>query len=229
MPHVDLTINKIPIERVFEVRNLGITFDEVLSWRRQVSRSIQKAMGNFITISRYKKFLSKESKIILVESVILSMFNFGNTLQLNIGHQLQTKIQRVQNLCLKFIFNVKKKSVVDYDELRRNLNMLDMNQRRVLHSQCLLFKIINGSGPVYLRDLFTLHHEVSVRQTRTSYCNIYLPNTPISSIHNKSFRYYAARVWNELPSDVKNSNTLGTFKRKVKQILLSKKFIPPAP
>ena len=229
MPHVDLTINKIPIERVFEVRNLGITFDEVLSWRRQVSRSIQKAMGNFITISRYKKFLTKESKIILVESVILSMFNFGNTLQLNIGHQLQTKIQRVQNLCLKFIFNVKKKSVVDYDELRRNLNMLDMNQRRVLHSQCLLFKIINGSGPVYLRDLFTLHHEVSVRQTRTSDCNIYLPNTPISSIHNKSFRFYAARVWNELPSDVKNSNTLGTFKRKVKQILLSKKFIPPAP
>ena len=229
MPHVDLTINKIPIERVYEIRNLGITFDEVLSWRRQVSRSIQKAMGNFITISRFKKFLTKESKIILVESVILSMFNFGNTLQLNISHQLQNKIQRVQNLCLRLIFDVKKNSAVNYDELRHHLNMLDMNQRRILQSQCLLFKIINNLGPVYLRDIFTLHHEVSVRPTRTFDRNIYLPNTQVSSIHNKSFKFYAARIWNELPSDVKNSNTLGTFKRKVKQILLTKKFTPPAP
>ena len=109
MPHVDVTVNNIPIKRVYEIRNLGITFDEVLSWRRQVSRSVQKAMGNYITISRYKKFLTQESKIILVESVILSMFNFGDSLQLNINQQLQTKIQRVQNLCLRFICNIKNK------------------------------------------------------------------------------------------------------------------------
>ena len=229
MPHVDIMINNIPIERVYSIRNLGITFDEVLSWRRQVARSIQKAMGNFITISRFKKFLTRESKIILVESVILSMFNFGDVLQLNVSQNLQNKIQKVQNLCLRLIFNVKKKTVVDYDELRRELNMLDMNQRRILHSLCLLFKILNDTGPVYLRDLFTLHEEVHVRETRTSNRNIYLPNTPISSIHNRSFKYYAARIWNELPNDVQSSKTVDTFKRKVKKMLLSKELIPPAP
>ena len=229
MPHVDILINKIPIQRVYEIRNLGITFDEVLSWRRQVARSVQKAMGNFITISRYKKFLTQESKIILVESVILSMFNFGNVLQLNISQQSQNKIQRVQNLCLRFIFNVKKKSTVDYDDLRHKLNMLNMNQRRIFHSLCLLFKILNNLGPVYLRDLFTLHEEVSLRETRTSNRNIYLPATPVSSIHSRSFRHYAARIWNELPNDIKLSKTLGTFKSKVKKLLLSREFIPPAP
>ena len=229
MPHVDILINKIPIQRVYEIRNLGITFDEVLSWRRQVARSVQKAMGNFITISRYKKFLTQESKIILVESVILSMFNFGNVLQLNISQQSQHKIQRVQNLCLRFIFNVKKKSTVDYDDLRHKLNMLNMNQRRIFHSLCLLFKILNNLGPVYLRDLFTLHEEVSLRETRTSNRNIYLPATPVSSIHSRSFRHYAARIWNELPNDIKLSKTLGTFKSKVKKLLLSREFIPPAP
>ena len=229
MPHVDIRINKIPIERVYSIRNLGITFDEVLSWRRQVARSIQKAMGNFITISRFKKFLTRESKIILVESMILSMFNFGDALQLNVSQHLQTKIQRIQNLCLRLIFDVKKKTIVDYDELRRELNMLDMNQRRILHSLCLLFKILNNLGPVYLRDLFTLHEEVYVRETRTSNRNIYLPNTPVSSIHNKSFKYYTARIWNELPNDVQSSKTVDTFKRKVKKMLLSKELMPPAP
>ena len=186
-------------------------------------------MGNFITISRFKKFLTQESKIILVESVILSMFNFGNVLQLNISQQSQTKIQRIQNICLRFIFNIKKKSMVDYDDLRQKLNMLDMNQRRILHSLCLLFKIVNNLGPVYLRDLFTLHEEVSIRETRTSARNIYRPITPVSSIHNKSFKYYAARIWNELPNDIKICKTLGTFKIKVKKLLLSREFIPTAP
>ena len=229
MPHVDVTVNNIPIKRVYEIRNLGITFDEVLSWRRQVSRSVQKAMGNYITISRYKKFLTQESKIILVESVILSMFNFGDSLQLNINQQLQTKIQRVQNLCLRFICNIKNKKHVDYDELRRSLNMLDMSQRRILHGLCLLFKVLNDLGPVYLRDLFTLHEEISLRETRTSNRNIYLPNSNTSAIHIKSFKNYVARVWNKLPNDTKSCKTLYTFKKKVKKLLLTKEFIPPAP
>ena len=40
MPHVPLIINNIPIERKFQLRNLGITFDEVLSWRRHVNSRI---------------------------------------------------------------------------------------------------------------------------------------------------------------------------------------------
>ena len=206
-----------------------LLFDEVLSWGRQVCRSVQKAMGNYITISRYKKFLTQESKIILVESVILSMFNFGDSLQLNINQQLQTKIQRVQNLCLRFICNIKNKNHVDYGELRSRLNMLDMSQRRILHGLCLLFKVLNDLGPVYLRDLFTLHEEVCLRETRTSNRNICLPNCHASVIHNKSFKFYIARVWNKLPSDTTSSKTLYTFKKKVKKLLLTKEFIPPAP
>ena len=172
MPHADIKINNIPIKRLYECRNLGVTFDEVLSWRRHVSRSIQRAMGNYITISRFKKFMSRESKIILVEYVVLSQFNFGDTLLLNISQELHRKIQRVQNLCLRFIFDVKKNSDVSYDVLLSRLNTLDMYHRRVLHSLC------------------------RVRDTRTFNRNIYFPNSRVSSIHNKSFKFFAARIWN---------------------------------
>ena len=229
MPHADIKINNIPIKRVQECRNLGVTFDEVLSWRRHVSRSIQRAMGNYITISRFKKFMSRESKIILVESVILSQFNFGDTLLLNISQELQRKIQRVQNLCLRFIFDVKKNSDVNYDVLLSSLNTLDMFHRRVLHSLCLLFKVLNNSEPVYLSDLFTLQEEIRLRDTRTFDRNIYIPNSHVSSIHAKSFKFYSAKIWNQLPDDIKLSKNVLIFKRKVKKLLISKKFIPPGP
>ena len=104
-----------------------------------------------------------------------------------------------------------------------------MSQRRILHGLCLLFKVLNDLGPVYLRDLFTLHDEISLRETRTSNRNIYLPNSNTSAIHIKSFKNYVARVWNKLPNDTKSCKTLYTFKKKVKKLLLTKEFIPPAP
>ena len=113
------------------------------------------------------------------------------------------------------LFVIKKiKKHVDYDELRRSLNMLDMSQRRILHGLCLLFKVLNDLGPVYLRDLFTLHEEISLRETRTSNRNIYLPNSNTSAIHIKSFKNYVARVWNKLPNDTKSCKTLYTLKKK---------------
>ena len=56
MPHVDITINKIPIQRVYEIRNLGITFDEVLSWRRQVARSYRRLWGILLQFHALKNF-----------------------------------------------------------------------------------------------------------------------------------------------------------------------------
>ena len=43
----DLQINNTNMERVREAKVLGVTIDEVLSWRKQVNLCISKAMSNF--------------------------------------------------------------------------------------------------------------------------------------------------------------------------------------
>ena len=96
-----------------------------------------------------------------------------------------------------------------------------MHDRRILNGLSLLFKTLNGNGPDYLRDMFTLVSEISVRNTRTYHGNIWLPNEHLSAIHHKSFRIYIPKVWNNLPEDIKSSKTLNTFKKKVKTALLN--------
>ena len=104
-----------------------------------------------------------------------------------------------------------------------------MNERRVLHSLCLLHKILRSNEPAYLSDFFTLQGEIRARVTRTSNLDIYLPDTHVSSIHYKSFKHYTARLWNMLPHDVRSIKNNKTFKNKLKKMLLTKKFKPPAP
>lgn len=106
-------------------------------------------------------------------------------------------------------------------ELLKKLNWLSMKDRRILNGLSLLFKTLNGEGPDYLRDMFTLISEISERNTRSYPQNIWIPNEHLSAIHHKSFRIYIPRVWNNLPVDIKQSKSLNIFKKKVKIALLN--------
>ena len=217
----DMYINNKIIKRVKYVKNLGLTYDEVLSWRRHININIGKAIAKFKDINRYKRFLDENSKIILCNSLILSQFNYGDLVYMNIDMYLQRKIQKIQNMCLKFIFNIKRREHWNSAELLKKINWLSMKDRRVLNGLSLLFKTLNGKGPDYLRDMFTLISEVSERNTRTYQGNIWIPNEHISAIHLKSFKFYIPNIWNNLPEDIKKSKSVNTFKKKVKNLLLN--------
>lgn len=223
----DMLINNKVIKRVKHVRNLGLTYDEVLSWRKDINIRIGRAIAKFKDINRYKKFLNEESKKILCESLILSQFSFGDLVYMNIDLYLQKKIQKIQKLCLKFIFNIKKKEIWNSAELRKKLNWLCMKDRRILNGLSLLYKILNGKGPDYLRDMFTLVSDISDRNTRTFPGNIWLPNEHHSAIHLKSFRLLIPKIWNALPEDIKNAKSLNAFKNKVKITLLNEEINIP--
>merc|ERR1712055_700183 len=102
-----------------------------------------------------------------------------------------------------------------------------MKNRRVLNGLSLLFKTLNGQGPDYLRDMFTLVSEVRDRNTRTFPGNIWIPNEHVSAIHLKSFKFYIPNIWNSLPEDIKNAKSLTTFKKKIKTSMLNNEVIIP--
>ena len=221
----DLKINNKKMERVSEAKVLGITFDEVLSWRRQVNLCISRAMANFFSLVRYKKFLNKEAKIILCESIVLSQFNYCDLVYSSMDKYLKQKIQKVQNLCLRFIFDIKRNDSTDYNLLRKELKWLDMNSRRLKHGLTLIYKILHNLSPNYLRDSFSLVHEIHNVNTRRSNNDIWLPKTITSRIHRRSYTFEMANMYNKLPEDIKNSTSVITFKKNITKLLLENKLV----
>ena len=96
-----ISINNTPIKRVEHVKNLGLTYDEILSWIKHINLCVSRAMGNFVCIARYKKFLNLEAKKILCESMVLSQFNFGDIIYNNINIYLQQKNTKNSKSLLK--------------------------------------------------------------------------------------------------------------------------------
>ena len=216
----DLQINQTSLEGVKLGRNLGMTIDEVLSWRKHINLNISKAVGSFINLSRFKRFLNTKSKALLCDSIVLSRFNYCDSVYQNIDMCLQGKIQKVQDMCCRFIFDIRKSESVDYKELRTKLGWLSMKQRRDLHCLTMLYKILHNSAPDYLQDMFTYQHEVHSVNTRGSQNNlIWIDKNIKSKVHRDSFRYYAPCLYNKLPAKIKSCTSVNSFKSNLTKYL----------
>ena len=200
-----------------------MTFDEVLSWNKHVNSCISKAMCHFRQLSNYKHFLDSEAKKNFCETMVLSQFNYCDMVYLNINKQLENKIQKIQNICIRYIFNCKRREHVDFDMLRKKLGWLKMTDRRVSHGLTQMHKIVHGSAPNYLKDLITLTSELNMPQTRSQTRNtIYIPNEFRTEIRRKAFLFSMSSLYNTIPEEITKSITVNTFKGKIKKHFMQK-------
>lgn len=216
----NLIINGKIIERKIHVKNLGITFDEVLSWTKHVNLSIGKAYGKLKQVYRFKKFLSSEAKINVCECYVLSHFNYGDIIYQNMSDFLKRKIQKVQNNCFRFIFGRRK-----YDHISdcaQVLNTLNMEDRRILHSLTLIHKINENKAPDYLCK--RILHNTDYHKYNTRYKNNIVTQRCWTSKRQKSFFPHFTKIYNDLSKEIGFKDiTIETFKKRVKKYLKSQR------
>ena len=84
----------------------------------------------------------------------------------------------------------------------------------------MIYKIINGSAPLYFCDFFKKNGLKFNRCTR-SCKDLDIPKCR-TTLAQRSFRYRTTKIWNNIPNKIRNSQTINIFKRKVKKWLYTK-------
>ena len=116
------------------------------------------------------------------------------------------KLEKIQERALRFIYNDSDSS---YENLLEKSQLPSLRLRRLRSMAIEVFKIINKQTPVYLHDLVTIKKSsYSFRYNNT--VNIPRVNTTRYGLH--SLRYGAAKLWNELPNDLREGISLNNFK-----------------
>ena len=80
------------------------------------------------------------------------------------------------------------------------------------------YKIMNNLCPNSLQGKFTMRSQISAYATRNCR-DIDIPKRNLE-FSKKSFLYSDAKLWNDIPLDIRNSPTVLTFKKKLKDYLL---------
>ena len=219
-----LKLNGDILEKKSSVKNLGVIFDENMSWTDHLNTSICKAYGRLKQAYKFRKFLSLESRFTLIETYILSLFNYGDPLFLNISAKLSNKIQRVQNSCMRFVFGLRK-----YDHISPAFGKnktLNMENRRKMHALILMHKITIGEAPEYLSEKIVRHADLHDYNTRGRE-NIAVQRVN-TSLRSNTFFISISKLYNQIMPLINENNperiSVGMFKTKCKKYITNQQF-----
>ena len=115
------------------------------------------------------------------------------------------KMQRVQNYAAKLIDSNKSTPM---SEMFYKLHWLQMNERIIFKLLLLAQKSVYAISPVYLRDLFVMNNK------RT--CNLDVIYRPSTAHGKRAIASCIPKLWNALPTDMKNIHSTQMFKNKLK-------------
>lgn len=120
------------------------------------------------------------------------------------------RLYRAINSCIRFIYNVKADEHITlyYEKLK----WFKIDSRRAYFVGCLLYKILQTKQPSLLHSNFNCKDITSDRVTRAPKDILIQPQCR-TELFKRSFRLSSARLWNGLPSSIRNARTLTDFKR----------------
>lgn len=211
-----ITINNISIPYCDTVRNLGVIFDPALNWSEHVEYVCKKVLSILCQLRRNSLHLPLNIKTLIVNSVVLPHLDYGSTIMEDMLVTSQIKLQRLQNACVRFIFNLRKSDHVS--QFYENLGWMRLEKRRRLGQGLLLYKIIQSKTPIYLFNKFKFVSQVHSRSTRFSNEHLVVPQHRTVKF-SKSFIVTASKLWNTLQMYSLLSYSYHGFKVRLKSLL----------
>lgn len=204
-----------------KAKNLGLIFDSSLRFKPHINNCIRLAYMNLKMIYSNRYYLSQKVKTILCESLVLSRFNFADTVYGPcIDADDNRRIQVVQNACLRLIFGVRRRQNISHK--LPELGWLNMSGRRLLHSACLFHKIVTNKIPKYLNK--KISYRTDVHNINIRFKGTLTPPLHRTEMFKRSFSYQITKVYNSVPPSIK-SKTVSTYKNSYKKFLLSQRNI----
>ena len=130
-----------------------------------------------------------------------------------------TKIQRCQNMCTRFIFNLRKFDHIS--ESFNSLQLLNMENARKVQSLCLMHKLVQKNAPTYLLEKLTFSENLHYHHTR-SRADIHM-NQFNTNFGRNCFLNKVGQLYNYISNHLEISKhiAVSTFRLKVKNYFLA--------
>lgn len=153
----------------------------------------------------------------MANQLLLPHFDYACVVYDDLSEYLDEKLQTLQNQCIRFVFGVRKYEHIS--PYRRQLKWLTTKSRRKYLLGSLIYKILSTRQPIYLFELLEQYFSFPTRDLRSTGQKTFDIPFNKSKIFDKTFQYKAISLWNNLPKNVTDSETLNSFKNRLFKFL----------
>ena len=119
------------------------------------------------------------------------------------------RLQKLQNRAARII--TQKGYETRSSVIRQQLNWKSLKDHRTAHSLITMHQILYNKAPSYLRDHFKISDLNNIYSLRNKKMTLVL-SKPRTEFLKQSFSYSGAKLWNNLPEDIRINNNLRSIK-----------------
>jgi len=208
-PRNDYHIDGVKIKSEDVARDLGVHVSIMGDSTAHVNKIAKKAQGVLLQIRRATVLRDSSTIVSLYRSYVRPLLESAAPAWNPTKRGDVNALEKVQKRCMRLICNLGEKN---YEEKLKELGLQTLEERRLRGDLIETYKYMHGYNDTDPNDLFNFVRDRHSKDTR-SYANDNL--VPEKTNLNIRKYFYSNRVtgtWNDLPTEIKESVSVNTFK-----------------
>ena len=208
-----VTIDNSYIESEDEQVSLGITIHSDLTFEKHINSICKKASQKLNALARIAPYMNIQKRRTIMKYFVTSQFSYC---PFNLFHsrRLNKKINSIHERALRITY---RDNTSAFQGLLNKDNSVSIHHRNLQVLATKMFKIHRGLSPDILRETFV---------SKTSLYNLHRNDTfnkrKVHSVYHgtESLSFLGPKIWDLVPVELKQSETLYSFKLKIKNWIL---------
>ena len=215
---ITLYIENEIIQSADHHKQLGVIIDKNLCWDKQIDAVCANITRRITLLKLLSKYIDQPNMKLYYNSYILPILDYGCMIWGRCSKQNTLRILKLQKRAARII--LKADITTPSKTLFSELNWLTFPKRVQYHTCTMVYKALNVLAPEYISDILIKLSESHMRNLRSVDYDLLRVPSSRTSYYENSFTISSAKLWNELPLDIRNISALNTFKNTLKAHLL---------
>ena len=206
----DVCLNDEPLRLCEQTMSLGVIFDKNLSFKNHISHIVGKISKITGVFYKLKPFVPREILVNLYYSLVYPHLTY----------------------CILVWGGTYRTHLFNIELIQKKLVRIITNSEYLAHSK----PLFHQTGILKIYELYEYHLGIFAFKNQSNFSHtthnyatrnagLFVPTFNRLTVSQRSLWYAAPNYYNSLPADLKNCNTIGVFKRKLKTFLLNR-YIP---
>jgi len=197
------------------LKTLGLCLINIMVMDRFVSLKCKSASFMLHRLGKIRQFLDRDTAQKLVQALVLCHLDYCNSLLYNMPESQLGKLQLIQNSAARLITGTKKYSQIT--PVLQQLHWLPVQSRILYKILLFTYQCLHNMAPSYLQELLVKYRPA--RNLRSSQRNLLECPVFCTRYGQRSFSYGGPTLWNNIPLNLKDANTVNHFKMLLKTFL----------
>ena len=209
-PSINVKIDEQVIKSSLDLKLLGVTLDDELSFSAHISDICKKASKKVGVLVRLRNMIPREAKLQLYKSAILPNLTYCHIVWHFCKASDARKLERVQERALHAIYNDRNAT---YEELLEKGRLSSLENRRLQDILILMYKVKNSLAPEHVCNMFFQQdRHYNLRS------DFPVPRHNTVKYGKHSIRYLGPHIWGKISQELRSKTSLQAFRKGVRAL-----------